>query len=220
MTSVQHPVARQENTPEFKHSVFSVHPQVYEPTSTDRLFRIYELFWENLVAYTLCLPLTAVQKANVCGCGDPMSSERFHDMVEGFIEGFVQGSTDYHGVIPSQTRNFVKQGLIGDTLIERIAPVLNTQVNEQWRNVEKINYRKSGGVSGAVIELLFEHPLFTESMKQEMLYRIKCLLLECIMENCTNQATWKMDAAKANAKKLVSWVVSKLPMSEVVSALL
>lgn len=219
MTSVENPVAPQENTPEFKHAIFLTHPQAYEPTQTDRLIRTYELFWEVLGAYTVCLPLTIMEKANVCGCGDPVSSEKFYAMVEGLIEGFVEGNTEFHDVVPSHTRNFVKQGLAGNALIESIAPVLNAQVNEHWRNMERTHYQKTGGVSGAVLELFWEHPLLTEDLKHDILYRIKCLLLGCVMENCTNQATWKMDAAKANAKRLVSWVVSKLPLGEIVSSL-
>ena len=221
MTSVQHPVrAPQENASEFKHAIFLTPPQVYKPTAIDRLVRTYELFFEKIVAYTVCLPLTVIEKANVCGCGDPMSTEKFHAMVEGFIQGFVEGNTDFHGVVPSQTRNFVKQGLLGDALIESIAPVLNMQINQQWRNIERTYYTKSGGITGAIFELLWEHPLLTDDLKQEILYRIKCLLLGCVMQNCTNQATWSMDATKANAKTLMSWVVAKLPLGEIASALL
>lgn len=217
MTSVQQ---AQEHAPEIKHAVFLTHPQAYVPTTVDRVLRNYELFWETLVAYTVCLPLTMMEKTNVCGCGEQMSAEKFQNFVEGFIEGFVEGCTEFHGAVPTQTRLFVKQGLVGDALIERIAPVLNTQVNEQWRNMERTNYRKSGGIGGAVLELFWEHPLLTEDLKQQISYRIKCLLLQCVLENCTNPATWNKDAAKANAKALMSWVVSKLPMGEIVSGAL
>ena len=94
------------------------------------------------------------------------------------------------------------------------------QINQQWRNIERTYYTKSGGITGAIFELLWEHPLLTDDLKQEILYRIKCLLLGCVMQNCTNQATWSMDATKANAKTLMSWVVAKLPLGEIASALL
>ena len=71
-------------------------------------------------------------------------------MVEGFIEGFVQGTTEHHGVVPSQTRNFVKHGLVRDALIESIAAVLNTHVNERWRKTERT------GLAGAGLEVFWD----------------------------------------------------------------
>ena len=126
----------------FHHPIFDGPQREYKPTSADSALHYYNAFWQTIVKYTICLPLTVAEKTNSCGCRDKMEDDKLQLCVTGLIDGIVNGLTEkpYFPVRRQAVKLFHAGCWHGPTLVGALAPLINETVNDGWVNVRRNTY--------------------------------------------------------------------------------
>ena len=196
----------------FHHPIFDGPQREYKPTSADSALHYYNAFWQTIVKYTICLPLTVAEKTNSCGCRDKMEDDKLQLCVTGLIDGIVNGLTEkpYFPVRRQAVKLFHAGCWHGPTLVGALAPLINETVNDGWVNVRRNTYWGQSVWSG-LMQAIFEAPGFTPEFERDLVVKIKQLTLrKCVM--CCNapDKAWTSEKFKDGAKQIAKLVIGKI----------
>lgn len=195
----------------FHHPIFDEPPREFKPDCADKISHYYNGFWQTIVKYTICLPLTIAEKTNSCGCSEKLSDEALEIFITGMIQGIVDLNTEKpHSPARQLAVNMFAEGCWdGPTLVGVLAPVINEAVNDNWYNIRTNTYSKQTGT--AVLELIFEAPGYTPEVERATILKMKQLILQKCVLCCNGPVTaWNNEEAKEGAKQIGKWIMGKI----------
>ena len=195
----------------FHHPIFDEPSREFKPDCADKISHYYNGFWQTIVKYTICLPLTIAEKTNSCGCSEKLSDEALEIFITGMIQGIVDLNTEKpHSPARQLAVNMFAEGCWdGPTLVGVLAPVINEAVNDNWYNIRTNTYSKQTGT--AVLELIFEAPGYTPEVERATILKMKQLILQKCVLCCNGPVTaWNNEEAKEGAKQIGKWIMGKI----------
>jgi hypothetical protein len=199
----------------YNHPLFDAPIPQFKPSTSDCIGSYYNGFWDALISYTLCLPLTIAKKTNSCGCSEKYSDEQVQGLVSGMIEAMIQANTGKPNA-PARQRAamlFAAGCWDGPTLVNKLAPSVNDAVNENWFNIQKSTH-VGGTVGSMIFQELFKSPGYNPDVERMMLLHTKRLIIETCIKNCNHASNaWDNTEAKASAKGVGKWVLGKLDVA-------
>jgi len=196
----------------FHHSIFDEPPREYKPDCGARISHHYNGFFETLVKYTICLPLTIAEKTKSCGCSEKLSDEALENLITGVVQGIVELNTEKpHSPARHLAVSMFADGCWdGPTLVGVLAPVINEAVNENWYNIRANTYKREQFGTG-ILELIFEAPGYTPEVERATILKMKQLILQKCVLCCNGPVTaWNNEEAKEGAKQIGKWMMGKI----------